>query len=402
MLPEKTNRPSVFVPKIILSSGEVGGYGPTPQFGLGYEFHNGTSEHITVVNRSGLRTVIPPLHNARFHYLSIICTYKLGFNVNVDTHDLLNDEGHATSLEAQKLEGAFFNDDIRPGHALGRRHHIEYRISRNEFHENAGALYVPNLDLVLSIHRNEHVCQHPYSKVGVRQALIDNDHVLSLNEGLSYQVKIVDRHGKFGDRFVNIDSNVFHIRTIRNSDVPDGVYVLSPVPSIGQMDMSLPLSAYYTFDEAEASLHLYKTFMDAKTLGNPNDMYKRELEQRAHELKKEQQLWNEQVHRRTIAADAEKRAWEIERDRIKREQALREDALQIKANETARIERETAYRRAQLEHDLQYLKEINEERNYIRKEQSERRKEILDVIKYIPALITGLGGIYLAYKKIKK
>ena len=392
-MPENSTRPSVFVPKVILSGGEVGRYGPAPQAAVGLEFHNGTADDIIVVTRTGVQIEIPPLRGARFSCLAIVSRYQMGYGVNVDNRGLLNDQGHTTSLEAEKIDSAVFRDDRRRVNTMHAE--VEYRISRREFHENGGALYLSNLDLVVSIVNRNYAPKHPYSKIGLREAMIENDPLLSRAEGLSYQIKIVDRHGQCGDRFINVNGKVFHIRPTINSNAPDGVYVCSPVPSAGSHDMLLPHSEFYPFEVAEKELNLFKTYQDALTLGNPEHLYKRELEERAHALKVERQQWEEDSHRRTVAYETLKRKWEEERDAFKLAQAAREEVLRQREYIQAKQAQEYADREAQMRLEAQRLKEETTARDH-------QRRERLEMLKYIPALITGLGAIAVAVQKLKK
>lgn len=387
-------RPSAFVPKVILSGGEAGRYGPSPQTALGFEFHNGTGEDVTIVTRTGVQIEIPPLRGARFHHFAIVSKYRLGFNVNVDTSGLLNDEGHKTSLEAEKIDGALFRDGIRPGQGLAPEAEIEYRISRQEFHEHGGSLYLPNLDLCLSVLNRHYVPRHPFSKAGLRQAMIENDPFLSRGEGLSYQIRIVDSRDQFGHRYVNVGGKVYLIRPTRHSDVADGVYVSRPVPAAGETPMLLPQSDYYSFEEADEALRLYKTFMEAKTHGDPQVEYKRELDERNHQLKREKQDWDQLAHERNVEWETQKRAWEREREEAKREQAQREEELKRRDAELSRMEHDYSLREAQIKRDTLLLKEVFDERNH-------RRKELIEVLKYVPALVTGVGAIFAAYKKLQ-
>ena len=58
------------------------------------------------------------------------------------------------------------------------------------------------------------------------------------------------------------------------------------------------------------------------------------------------------------------------------------------------LERDAAITKAQYERDTLFVKETLEAR-------SARRKETIEVLKYVPAVIAAAGAIYAAYKKLK-
>ena len=390
---ERTTRATDFVPNVILSGNEVGNYGPCPQSVLSFEFHNGTGEDITVVTRTGVQIQIPPLRGARFHNFVIVTKYAAGFNVFVDTGGSSYDQGHSSSLEAKKIESAVFKTEYGQSGSRNTAT-VEYQISRQEFAESGGSLYLPNLDLLVSSLSYKYVPHHPFSKAGVRQTMIDNDPLLNSNEGLSFNVRIVDKLARFGDRFVNIDGKVYRIRAIRESQVADGVYVVSHVPASGNHDYLIPKAEYYTFEEADKALSLYLTYNEAKTLGNPQDVYKRELDERNHQLKIQQQDWEREKFDRERELAEARRLFEEERDRIKREQMAREEEIRQRQHVLDVLERDAAITKAQYERDTLFVKETLEAR-------SARRKETIEVLKYVPAVIAAVGAIYAAYKKLK-
>lgn len=379
-------RAANFVPSQILSGGDLTKYGKA-QCELGFEFYNGLAEEITVVSRTGVQLIVPPLLGARTHAFVIRSTYGAEQRVIVNTHGLLNDEGPTTSLEAQRIEQALFRDDMRIGRAFYHKANVDYLITREDFDQNGGYLYLSNLDLTLSALNSNYAPKHPYSRAGMREIMLERDRALSRGEGLSYQIRIVDRHGRFGNRFVNLNGEVFHVKTTHDSDALDGVYLITSKPSKGNLSAGAPRSEYYTFEEAAKQLRLYNTYNEAATLGDPDSVFKRELDERAHQIKLEEHNFREEKLKRDREWGEQQRAWEREREAAKVEAARREEAL------TAR---EQAYelRKTELERRSLQLKSELEERSF-------NRKENLEILKHIPALISGIAAIYFAVKKLK-
>lgn len=393
MISNRPVRASNFTPKVALSGGIPLGVG-FPQAELKYEFVNTTPYDVFVTTRTGVCIKIPFIGNRRSNGFIIRTTYRVGGNVKADSLDLLNDEGKSTSKEAELLEAAFSEDPYSPYAKQPCTTSIEYIIYNTDFHENGGAVYIPSLDLSVSILNRNFSPKHPASNVGVRENFIQNDPSFNSIEIFNYQIRIIDRHKRFGDRFININGEVFHIRAISDSEMPDGVYLTSHSPVNGEIDSAMPRSEIYRFDDADKKLSLYLTYNEAKTLGNPNDVYKRELEEKAHFLKTEDHRIKSDKLKRDSEWEIQKREFELEREKNKNLQFEREEQVRLREYELSRQEQDYRLKEAQLKRDTLLLKDVFENR-------SAARKEFLEVLKYIPVVITTITGILVIVKKLK-
>lgn len=391
-----------FVPDNILVGGAPTVSG-VPQCELGYAFYNGLGCTVTIVTRTGVQLQIPPDHSARgIRGFVVRSTYRTDHGVIVNTHDLLNDEGLKTSKEAAALESVLFTDKVRIGRGIRPTAILDYVISKAEFDRNGGSVYLTNLDLTLSTLNVNYVPKHPYSLVGQRQALADGNMTLMEGRAFGYEIRIVDRDGRFGDRFVNIAGEVYQILASRDDELRDGVYLVSPTPANGESGFTQPRSVYYSFEEAEKSLFLYRNFTDAKTLGDPDSQRERELKDWGHRLKEDELRNKEERQRRELELDQSRR--EIEREREAARQRQLDAEERIRLHDTALREREAnlareehAYKTRELE-----LKRLNLELKEELDRRSATRKDTAEMVKYIPAIIAGIGAIFMAIKTISK
>jgi hypothetical protein len=255
------------------------------QAAFGFEFFNSLNTTVIAMTRTGVKYHIPPLPGASFKGFVVRTNYHAKGGVNVDTHDLWNDSGHATTAEAELIAKVVTRDDTKV--KAGQFPHfgtIDYLIQYSDFADYGGSVYLPNLDLTLSILPVEDAPPHPYSMVGLRHAAAGEVVELTERKGLTYQIRIIDRLGRFGDRYANLGGEVFHIKAERNcADMQCGVYAVSNYPANGDQSLPQARTRYFKFDDASEQLHLYYTFNEAKTLGNPQDVYKRELDDKAHQ-----------------------------------------------------------------------------------------------------------------------
>lgn len=393
-MPDDLIRASNFVPETLIAGG-LGSVPASPQAHLNLGFYNGLSVPVTVITRTGVRYTIPFCQGATFRGFVIRSSYRWGHGVKVDTHELLNDQGLTTSQEASLLDQQLRRDNPRIHRAYEPDGVLDYLISAREFEQMGGSVYLENLDLTLSVNEGPYVPSHPFSLAGIRKQLAAG--VLAEEaKGLSYGIRIVDRLGRFGDRYVNIGGEVFQIRAERNNNEPaDGVYAVSQLPAAGMGQVpEQGRCVHYRFEDADKALQLYTTYNDAKTLGNPQDVYKRDLEERAHRLKLEDLDFKERKAKWERESDERKRVFETEQHEAKMRLMKREDQVRDREHNLTIQEQDFRYREAQLKRDTLELKDRLDNR-------SMDRKETIEILKHIPLLITGIGGIVLAIKKLK-
>lgn len=393
---EPTIRASNFVPETLFA----GGHGAVPARGQAkfqFEFFNGLGCNVIVTTRTGVRFIIPEIRNSSFRGFVVRTTYGTSHGVKVDTHELLNDAGLTTTQEAALLDSQLTRDTQRMAARYVQPDGVlDYLISAREFEQMGGSVYLENLDLTVSVNEGPFVPSHPYSLKGMRQQLAAGI-LADEAKGLSYSIRIIDRLGRFGDRYVNIGGEVFQVRAERNNgELADGVYAVSQLPATGMVHHGFEQgrAVHYKFEEADKALQLYSTYNDAKTLGNPQDVYKRELEEHAHRNKLEEMEFRERKARWERESDERKREFETEQHKAKLKLMEREELIRNREHNLSLQEHEFRYKENQLKRDQLILKDSYENR-------SMDRKEVQEILKHIPLLITGIGGIVLAIKKLK-
>jgi hypothetical protein len=313
----------------------------------------------------------------------------------------LNDQGLKTSKEATAIEQALYREEVRIGRGRREVATVDYVLNKQDFDRNGGSVYLTNLDLTVSTLNQNYVPKHPYSLVGQRLRLIDGNMALKGGVGLAYEIRIVDRNNRFGDRFINIAGTVYRIVASPDAELQDGVYLTSNIPANGTNDVDMPRSLYYSFEEAVKELRLYNTYNEAKTLGDPDAERDRELKDWAHRLKSEEHLQRQEKLRRESEADSSKRELEREREAVRilqqgyEERArLHEAAMRERGHNLDRQEHEFKLKELELRKENLHLKEALERK-------SQNRKDLAETVKYLPLVITGLGAVWAVIQKFK-
>lgn len=351
---------------------------------------NGCKCPVTVVLRSGLALTISPTVNRVVKDFVVKVTYRFGNDVNIDVRKVLHDVNKDSPKELQVLKEAVDNCGERGFHGK-RTFSVEYSFSESDIGAHGGSIYVPHLDVLMSTLTHHYVPAHPYSCEGVKHRLITTNETVNNVGVFGYSVKIVDNGGVFGNRFININGQCFKVPVIKNLEMKDGIYVTSSGPVEGDYDNCPPRCVRYGFDDTDISVALYRTLEEAKTLGDTLATRQREIEEQALEVKREE-------------------------NRLKLEHLQRGETIKIRLHEieTDRMELDVQRKRheASIESSLADIKKQREELEHIRQMQlleakskyehrSLARKDTSEVVKFLPAILTGgIALLAIAWKSL--
>lgn len=346
-------------------------------------YHNGLNVPVTIVLRSGQRIQVPPTRGGSGEFC-VVQIQEYQNSVILDNTELSDDSGTKTSKLAEEIIAALglLQTPSGFGPVMGRRVALKFSLSHQELVSQGGSIYAPSLDIVVSLKGYASAPIHPFSMLGMRKHLTTVDPMFDHSNGLHYQVRIVDRTGQFGTRWINLNGQVFQVPVITDGSYQDGVYVISTHPGESVSPFQYARADYYQFaDLTDAILPLYRNAGDAATLGDPQSAYKRTLE----EAKLANALTAESLKNERNKLDLEhaQRMREFEKDR--------------EASKAKLLSREE---------ELTVLEAELKKQALIQKEQAEKestyRKAVLEVVKYGPAVAVGLAALWKTIEKIRE
>lgn len=349
-----------------------------------YTYHNGFSKTVTVVDRSGMRIEIPPSIDPRVSDFVIRVRITVGREVNLNIDHLLNSSSPASKAMARVIQQGGVS--YRHGQIS---YELDFFVALSDVEDNGGGIYLEDLDRVVSTLNGPHIPLHPHSEVAVRNRLVEDDDAINRVASFGFSLRIIDSLGTFGDRYVNIHGQVYKVPSVRESTLPDGVYLTSSGPVEGEVKYAKPVSKRYSFEEADEGLRLYRTVEAARTYGDEIAQRERELKEWGVSLKeKEQRLRDEKIEREY---EFEKLKQQLERERAE-EESLRKQEESRAQQRMARLKEEIA----ELEHkrnvEMLQRKDTYETRSL-------ERKESQEVVKFLPAIVTGALALVVAFSK---
>jgi hypothetical protein len=261
---------------------------------------------------------------------------------------------------------------------------IVYKVTKDMLIENAGYLYLDDLDTTICIGKNDAGIVHPESSVG-RDLRFSLD---AKNAGFSYRIMIVDPENEYGARYINIGGQVYKLKPLSDDHRTPGVYLFVSAPE-GEEQNGW---RYFSYEEADEQLPLFRTASDAIVLGDVAGERKAELEameaqRKLEELELRREVTVEKGRYEKLSLELKKKMDEHD-DKQKRKQAklkAREAELahQIKLLET-KMDEQKQLRDAGF-HQLKYELDT---RSAIRKDSS-------DSMKYMWPVLAGVGAFLI-------
>lgn len=369
-------------------------------FRLEREYLNGLPIPVTVIDRTNLKLTFPPEHLLGVSHFIIRVRLLIRKDIPIDIH----------GLKAQNDPGlSCFAELVEKGQSFNRFHHVlyglDYHISQQDLEKNGGSVYLRNLDTVLSVLDRIYAPHHPLSHAGLHtQQLIEHPQV-NETSSFGYGIKIVDKHQRFGPRWINLNNRVFKIPVSTDPHCDDGVYLTSSGLVDGDHRYPQPTTQRFRFEQADEALRLYKSAESAHTHGDvfaekeqrlkEAVMAQKEQEQR---LKEREQVIKEAMLERQ--REAEERKHELEKQRHRLEQERLDEEARRKREEARYQERVSRLKEelADLEHrrKREYIKDRE------RFERAEhRRKESSEWTKLLPIIATGILSLAAVLFKMK-
>jgi hypothetical protein len=341
------------------------------------EFINELHENVTIVLRNGLPFQIRGKKGQARRRLTIRYTVVISGDAMHETANVLAQITNKSPMTMRVLKEAYesHSRNYSPNQPIVLK--LEYTVTREDLKKYGNSLYHHGLDCWISTVEPPSYAMHPYSEEGMLQATIWNNTPEAVKGGGAlYAVEIVDNLGVFGDRYLNIANEVYPVRAKKDANRTDGVYITRTQPSEGELGHGEIVAAHWPFSKQDGAefdfsqFHLYRTFTDAKTLGDIASARKQELQEKDHEL----QLGRKELE--ALKQEAERNKADFDRDK------------QTQERENQRLQQEL------LERERRY-KELEVERERIKHElELERmRKDTSEIVKILPALILGAAAI---------
>lgn len=366
MLPQQRRKIKALTPKVIKAKGLK-----KAPLQMGHGFYNTSTRPITIVKRNGVSYVLPPTSGVNHVEPGLLVSYSVNATpgVKIDLATLWDEDGESCFKEEREvIKEAVLTVHNRGGYDYFTAD-VNYFVSLSQLTEMKN-IYVPNLDIVVSILLPHEIPPHPFSEVATLERESDNQS--SASNGVINMV-LIDNAKKLP---LNCYINFYGIICLVNPKVQfgltNGLYINCSLLADDYNELSSgDKKIYISPDELkkpDAFIGLFTTYAEAAVGGNlerSRQLIERELEQ----LKLQRQL------------EIEKFKKESDEQRAKHEKDMR--AL---AEEQAQMD----HTRKQSEHS-QSLVSLDRKDKF--EQASTQRKGFLETIKAWGPALAGIAVV---------
>lgn len=332
---------------------------------------------VTVEWRSGIKFTLPAEPNMLSKDLIVRVEITLQHTVKLDIQRVLSAIADDVSKELKVMKESFqlSAQTARYGSATFI---LDYHLSLEQLKRYGGSIYYHELDCVFSMLDFENTPPHPYGEAGRQIQLVNDIEAHSSSVGFIYAIEIVDNAGEYGNRFINIGGKVYPIKTVKDNTRRNGVYVITNRPVEGQAALSEREVLVYGFDAAEEELCLYRTPEEARNFGDLSTAKREEVLALEHQL---------QIEKGEAAILRQQHDAEL----LEKQKALA--IVEAARDENARlIDKMRAEEEHRMKLERERVKDYYDDRSYQRKDNNES-------LKFLPAIVVGIGAVIMAAKK---
>ncbi len=361
---------------------------------LGYETHivNFCQKELQVCLRTGINyTVLPkngPVGTAPGIIIQLLTNTHKDY-VKIDSKSQLN--------EPQNEDQKIIKSSLKRSNKLRNEFDeaiVEYYISRETIDAEGGVVYLPELDIQLSILSAIATPEHPFSAKGYETHVVYDNDFLGSSSLTGVAFKLVDNSGHLGVRYVNLNRQVYQLTPIQDVNLNNGLYVTTNGLCSGSRRHAAAKTQYYPLDKIQETFGtLYKTAEEARIDGDPDIISKREHERAESELKAETLRLKHQT------LETERELAEIQRTRDLDKQNLVKMQGELDRVKLTFDQREQEFKAH--ERNLEHERKILENELHIYKmrrgdyydERSQVRKDSSDIMKMLPIIVTSISTI---------
>ena len=387
----------ITLPKISTPDKVLGVITPTTRgrtstnYSVTMSYRNLLGYPICIVDRSNIVATIPPSEFVKGSS-ELVIEYRMNFsdNVNLNWDTILNEGTSVTMIEAIKALAKI--NDIKVN-SIGHELIVEYTVNHANLAAKSYCIYLDALDVVVVKSDRAHTVVHPYSAVG--QNILARDDNIN-QTGFYYQVIINDPYNEYGERYINVNGNVFKVRQTNDKGIRPGVYIHTKDecnvatghnPNFG--------SNYFSFSDADKEVNLYGTAHLAASLGDAFYIQEQAVKEMETEVKKNTAA----LAIKKVELETELKEMDFKHKQelmiLERENNHLKDELDREKN---RREQATARDKFIYESRSREDKDLYEQRSLI-------RKDVNEFVKWLPGIIGGIlaaANVILALQRAKK
>ena len=186
---------------------------------VGKSFFNATGAEIYVTTRDGITTQIDPtIHNNETG------NFIIRTNLIFDKEESVNVPIENEEEDVIQVYYDSFVDSTEYRYTGKRSLHYDNVLSLKELRESDGAIYIRNLDLLVSLTKKVDINIHPFSAAASTRRLLQRIKD-EKKEFTSFDIKLVDNSGDLTTQYIKVAGTVQAIQPVKDLNCKSGVYI---------------------------------------------------------------------------------------------------------------------------------------------------------------------------------
>lgn len=347
-----------------------------------FSYINNTSVPITIRQKSGLSFVLPSSPSLSTNRLIVRMEVVIQEAVRGSVARFISTVNQESSPELKAMREAY--EAQLGNYGRGAKIVLDYPMTLEQLKQYGGTVYHSDLDILISLLDQDEVAPHPYSEEGQRAQMVVGMPGVTDSDDFCYTIHMVDNTGKRATRFLNVGNKVYKVTAKKDPAKRNGIYIVSNRFVDGDQSTKDFVTMYYGFDVDEESLGLYRSYDEALHFGDLATGKKTDL------AKLETQLSENKLKMAEMGLELQSAKEAHEFEMIEKNRVLKDIQTKHEA-ETLEATRVREKAEAEANEQRQKLKDHYEARSYQRKDDSES-------LKYIPAIVVGIGAVFMAFK----
>lgn len=259
--------------------------------------------------------------------------------------------------------------------------YLDYNVDFEEIKMNNGSLYCKPKDVVLSTSTTYAAPAHPYAEDSVNDFFFPNDSNKTIAGVPVFKIEIIDNNNEIGNRYIYCFGSLHELFPKPDIERQSGIYLtLMETNVLNETGFSL-VQKRYSFEEAQETLGIYKTKEEAFSAGDVKLARKEELARLEHENAVIKQEYT------TLKAN-------LDTELSKKDHQNKLEILNIQ-RQMEKLTKE----KEEIEHFREMERAVRKEAY---ESKSIERKDISEIIKFLPFVVMTIGALIAAFNKSNK
>lgn len=335
---------------------------------------------ITVIDRNGFRHSVKSNLNGSTYSFIIRTEIKIRYDSIQEIRKLLScieTKYNQTLTTIKEVVLSKAQNETYNGFSI----YLDHVVDIDDLKKNNGSFYCKPKDVVLSTHSTYTAPAHPYAEDSVNDFFFPNDEGKIVAGVPVFRIEVIDNADQIGNRYLYCFGVLHELFPKSDIERDSGVYLtLMETNVLNDTGFTL-VQKKFTFEEAQETLGLYKTKEEAVNAGDIK-------------LARREELARLEVENQRL-----KQEYLLTKTTLDSQLSLKEHENKVELLEAQKVIDKLTREKSEIEH-FREMERAQRKENY--ENRSLERKDVSEIIKFLPFVIMTIGALIAAFNKSSK